>query len=116
MGFFSWSKKAAAVAASEAPAASVRAAKLINRVNEAEQRHAECQRKLDAAVAKIAELEAEIEELEEEAQHPTALEDWQLQDLAEAARALEAGRGGREARDRIERVLENVDPGWRTYA
>jgi hypothetical protein len=43
------------------------------------------------------------------------VDDWHIADLAEAHRAAHAS-GCREACDRIERVLEDIEPGWRAWA
>lgn len=53
---------------------------------------------------------------EREAQTATeVIEDWCIADLAEAHREAHAA-GNKEVRDRIERVLEEIAPWWRSHA
>jgi hypothetical protein len=71
--------------------------KLIDRVNESERREREARTQLVRA------------------RDEAGLEEWHITDLAETHRALNAA-GLIEARDRLERVLEDIQPAWRLYA
>jgi archaellum component FlaC len=64
----------------------------------------------DSKDGEIADLEEEIARLEERAR----LSDDDITDLATAMRSLAAGDTA-HARERLERVLDDVCPSWRTF-
>jgi hypothetical protein len=91
-------------------------AKLIERVHEAERRQRETQAQLERARnVKEAPAGGAADVDEEEMDEAPELEDWHITDLAEVHRTLHTA-GLLEARNRIERVLEDIEPAWRLYA